>query len=50
VHNVNAVSGDMFKHIQAEHMHRLAIAANLRSQKAPRFQCRIASTTTLKQK
>jgi CRISPR-associated protein Cst2 len=29
LHNVNAVSGDMFKHIQAEHMHRLAIAANL---------------------
>jgi len=27
--NVNAVSGDMFKHIQAEHMHRLAVAANL---------------------
>jgi CRISPR-associated protein Cst2 len=29
LHNVNAVSGDMFKHIQAEHMHRLAISANL---------------------
>lgn len=29
LHNVNAVSGDMFKHIQAEHIHRLAIAANL---------------------
>lgn len=29
LHNVNAISGDMFKHIQAEHMHRLAIAANL---------------------
>lgn len=29
LHNVNAVSGDMFKHIQAEHMHRLAVAANL---------------------
>jgi len=27
--NVNAVSGDMFKHIQAEHLHRLAVAANL---------------------
>jgi CRISPR-associated protein Cst2 len=29
LHNVNAVSGDMFKHIQAEHMHRLAVAASL---------------------
>lgn len=29
LHNVNAVSGDMFKHIQAEHLHRLAVAANL---------------------
>jgi CRISPR-associated protein Cst2 len=29
LHNVNAVSGDMFKHIQAEHMHRLAVAAKL---------------------
>jgi len=29
LHNVNAVSGDMFKHIQAEHLHRLAIAAKL---------------------
>lgn len=29
LHNVNAVSGDMFKHIQAEHMHRLAVAADL---------------------
>src|SRR6266496_1963828 len=29
LHNVNAISGDMFKHIQAEHMHRLAVAANL---------------------
>ena len=26
LHNVNAVSGDMFKHIQAEHLHRLAAA------------------------
>src|SRR5579862_2059593 len=24
LHNVNAISGDMWKHIQAEHMHRLA--------------------------
>src|SRR6266498_2150232 len=29
LHNVNAISGDMFKHIQAEHMHRLAVAADL---------------------
>ncbi len=29
LHNVNAISGDMFKHIQAEHMHRLATAAGL---------------------
>lgn len=29
LHNVNAISGDMFKHIQAEHLHRLAIADGL---------------------
>lgn len=29
MHNVNAISGDMFKHIQAEHLHRLAVAAQL---------------------
>jgi CRISPR-associated protein Cst2 len=29
LHNVNAISGDMFKHIQAEHLHRLAIDAGL---------------------
>jgi CRISPR-associated protein Cst2 len=29
LHNVNAISGDMFKHIQAEHLHRLALAAQL---------------------
>ncbi len=29
MHNVNAVSGDMFKHIQAEYLHRLALAARL---------------------
>ena len=29
LHNVNAVSGDMFKHIQAEHLHRLAVSAGL---------------------
>lgn len=29
LHNVNAVSGDMFKHIQAEHLHRLAVQAGL---------------------
>lgn len=29
LHNVNAVSGDMFKHIQAEHLHRLALDAKL---------------------
>jgi len=26
--NVNAISGDMFKHIQAEHLHRLAVERN----------------------
>jgi CRISPR-associated protein Cst2 len=29
LHNVNAISGDMLKHIQAEHLHRLAVAAGL---------------------
>lgn len=29
MHNVNAVSGDMFKHIHSEHLHRLAVAAGL---------------------
>ncbi|MEM7537533.1 MAG: DevR family CRISPR-associated autoregulator [Chloroflexota bacterium] len=29
MYNVNAVSGDMFKHIQAEHLHRLSLDANL---------------------
>jgi len=29
LHNVNAISGDMFKHIQAEHLHRLAVADGL---------------------
>lgn len=29
LHNVNAISGDMFKHIQAEHLHRLALVAQL---------------------
>jgi len=29
LHNVNAISGDMFKHIHAEHLHRLAVAAGL---------------------
>jgi CRISPR-associated protein Cst2 len=29
LHNVNAISGDMFKHIQAKHLHHLAVAANL---------------------
>lgn len=29
LHNVNAISGDMFKHIQAEHLHRLAVAGKL---------------------
>lgn len=29
LHNVNGISGDMFKHIQAEHLHRLALAAGL---------------------
>lgn len=27
--NVNAISGDMFKHIQAEHLHRIATEKNL---------------------
>lgn len=29
LYNVNAVSGDMFKHIQAEHLHRLAVSSGL---------------------
>ncbi len=29
LHSVNAISGDMFKHIQSEHLHRLAVKANL---------------------
>lgn len=29
LHNVNAISGDMFKHIQSEHLHRLAIREGL---------------------
>lgn len=29
LHNVNAISGDMFKHIQAEHLHRLAVQTGL---------------------
>lgn len=29
LHNVNAISGDMFKHIQAEHLHRISLAAGL---------------------
>ena len=29
LHNVNAISGDMFKHIQAEHLHRIAVEAGL---------------------
>ncbi len=29
MHNVNAVSGDMFKHIHAEHLHRLAVSTGL---------------------
>lgn len=29
LHNVNAISGDMFRHIHAEHLHRLAVAAGL---------------------
>ena len=29
LHNVNAISGDMFKHIQAEHLHRLAMKEGL---------------------
>lgn len=29
LYNVNAISGDMFKHIQAEHLHRLAVQAGL---------------------
>lgn len=29
LHNVNAISGDMFKHIQSEHLHRLAVQAGL---------------------
>lgn len=29
MYNVNAISGDMFKHIHSEHLHRLAVAAGL---------------------
>ncbi|WP_322822511.1 DevR family CRISPR-associated autoregulator [Chloroflexus sp.] len=29
LHSVNAISGDMFKHIQSEHLHRLAVQADL---------------------
>jgi len=29
LHNVNAISGDMFKHIQAEHLHRLTMKEGL---------------------
>jgi CRISPR-associated protein Cst2 len=29
LHNVNAISGDMFKHIQAEHLHRISLRNNL---------------------
>jgi CRISPR-associated protein Cst2 len=29
LHNVNAISGDMFKHIQAEYLHRLAVQSGL---------------------
>ena len=29
LYNVNAVSGDMFKHIQAEHLHRVAVSTGL---------------------
>jgi CRISPR-associated protein Cst2 len=29
LHNVNAISGDMFKHIQSEHLHRLAMKEGL---------------------
>jgi CRISPR-associated protein Cst2 len=29
MYNVNGISGDMFKHIQAEHLHRLAVAEGL---------------------
>ncbi len=29
LHNVNAISGDMFKHIHSEHLHRIALRDNL---------------------
>jgi len=29
LHSVNAISGDMFKHIQSEHLHRLAVQTGL---------------------
>ena len=29
LYNVNAISGDMFKHIHSEHLHRLAVASGL---------------------
>lgn len=32
LHNVNAISGDMLKHIQAEHLHRLALEQHAKDQ------------------
>jgi CRISPR-associated protein Cst2 len=29
LHTVNAISGDMFKHVQAEHLHQIVLADNL---------------------
>lgn len=36
LYNVNAISGDMFKHIQAEHLHRIALGKDLPMSKACR--------------
>ncbi|MGH2541951.1 MAG: DevR family CRISPR-associated autoregulator [Ardenticatenaceae bacterium] len=55
LHQVNAISGDMFKHIQAEHLHRLALAAGLplsegaRTFNANRVNYDIATGTELAQ-
>ena len=42
VHKVNAISGDMFKHIQAEHYYLLAKAGGLPCAKGARPSARIA--------
>lgn len=36
LYNVNAISGDMFKHIQAGHLHRIGLSSNLAMSQAAR--------------